>query len=201
MKVFKYIKSALLFALTAGMLTTGAVYIEKVIAQPVEPVIAHPEEVSETKSADVSLPETAKADSTEKEPEFVRQKNASDEPVISVTPLAVVANPQAYLDKVVRMKAKFDKFSTLGLDYRAAFRSSDFYISFLIKRDDTWHDIPLSEMKLFLKRDVAEKFIDLKTNDEIEIQGVVFSNALGDAWIDVLELKLIKSAPEENKKK
>ena len=51
-------------------------------------------------------------------------------------------------------------------------------------------------MKLFLKRDVAEKFIDLKTNDEIQISGTVFSDALGDAWIDVNKLTLIKKAPE-----
>ena len=54
-------------------------------------------------------------------------------------------------------------------------------------------------MKLFLKRDLAEKFIDLKTDDEIEIKGKVFSDALGDAWIDVSELKIIKKAPETKK--
>ena len=95
------------------------------------------------------------------------------------------------------MEAKFDKFSTLGLDYKPAFKSSEEYISFLIKRDDTSFNIPLSEMKLFIKRKTAEKFIDLKTNDEIEIKGVVFSDALGDAWVDVNELKITKKAPEE----
>ena len=77
--------------------------------------------------------------------------------------------------------------------------SSDDYISFLIRRDDSAHDIPLSEMKLFLKRTEAEKFIDLKTNDEVEIKGVVFSNALGDAWIDVKQLTVTKKAPEDKK--
>ena len=52
-------------------------------------------------------------------------------------------------------------------------------------------------MKLFLKREVAEKFIDLKTNDEIQITGTVFSDALGDAWIDVTNLVLLKKAPEK----
>ena len=50
-----------------------------------------------------------------------------------------------------------------------------------------------------MKRDVAEKFIDLKTDDEIEIKGKVFSNALGDAWVDVSELKIVKKAPETKK--
>lgn len=118
---------------------------------------------------------------------------------IPVKPLSVVNSPKAYLNKSIVMNAKFDKFSTLGLDYKPAFKSSDDYISFLIQREDTAHDIPLSEMKLFLKRDVAEKFIDLKTNDEVEIKGVVFSDALGDAWVDVNQLTVTKKAPEENK--
>ena len=105
----------------------------------------------------------------------------------------------SYLNKTVLMKAKFDKFSTLGLDYKPAFKSSDDYISFLIRRDDSAHDIPLSEMKLFLKRTEAEKFIDLKTDDEIEIKGVVFSDALGDAWVDVKQLTVTKKAPEDKK--
>ena len=116
----------------------------------------------------------------------------------SVAPLTVVANPKAYLNKQITMKAKFDKFSTLGLDYKAALKSSEEYISFLIKRDDTAYDIPLSEMKLFLKRTEAEKFIDLKSDDEIEITGTVFSDALGDSWIDVQKLTIIKKAPEKD---
>ena len=115
-----------------------------------------------------------------------------------VKPLDIVNNPTAYLNKTITMNAKFDKFAILGLDYKPAFKSSEEYISFLIKRDDTQYDIPLSEMKLFLKRDVAEKFIDLKTNDEISITGTVFSNALGDAWIDVSNLNIIKKAPEKD---
>ena len=60
----------------------------------------------------------------------------------NVAPLSVVANPKAYLNKQIIMKARFDKFSTLGLDYKAAFKSSEEYISFLVKRDDTTYDIP-----------------------------------------------------------
>lgn len=116
----------------------------------------------------------------------------------TVKPLDVVNNPKSYLNKAIVMNAKFDKFSTLGLDYKPAFRSSDDYISFLIMRDDTTFDIPLSEMKLFLKRDYAEKFIELKTHDEIKITGTVFSDALGDAWINVENITVIKKAPEKD---
>ena len=68
-----------------------------------------------------------------------------------VKPLSVVNSPKSFLNKTIVMNAKFDKFSTLGLDYKPAYKSSEKYISFLIKRDDTAYNIPLSEMKLFLK--------------------------------------------------
>lgn len=112
--------------------------------------------------------------------------------VEKVAPLAVVNNPQFYLDKTITMEAKFDKFSTLGLDYPPAMRANTDYISFMIFRDDTSFDIPLSEMKLFLKRDVAQEFVELKSKEKVVITGKVFSTALGDPWIDVTELKIVK---------
>ena len=127
----------------------------------------------------------------------LQQAQAAPDIAIEVKPLSVVNSPKIYLNKTIKMNAKFDKFSTLGLDYKPALKSSEDYISFLIKRDDTNYDIPLSEMKLFLKRDVAEKFIDLKTDDEISITGKVFSDALGDAWVDVTNLTIVKKAPEK----
>jgi len=109
-----------------------------------------------------------------------------------VNALEVVSNPYKYLNRNIKIQAKFDKFSTLGLDYPAAMRSSEKYISFLIQRPDiTNHNIPLSELKIFLKKDVAEKHIDLDAGDEIEFSGKVFSTALGDAWIDVHDFKVL----------
>ncbi len=166
MKYFKYIKSIMLVAFSAMVLTTSAAYLDTATAAP------------------AAAPPAA---------------NTAAKTVYQVSPLTVVNSPKSYLNKTVLMKAKFDKFATLGLDYKPAFKSSDDYISFLIKRDDTKYDIPLSEMKLFLKRDEAEKFIDLKTNDEIEIKGVVFSDALGDAWVDVQQLTVKTKAPETDK--
>lgn len=103
-----------------------------------------------------------------------------------VDPVAIVASPQKFLNKNIKIKAKFDKFSTLGLDYPPAMRSSEKYISFLIQRPDiTNHNIPLSELKIFLKKEIAEKNIDLDAGDEVQFTGRVFSTALGDAWMDV----------------
>lgn len=116
----------------------------------------------------------------------------------SVEPLELIKNPAKYMNKNIKMKATFDKFTNLGLDYKPAMRSSQEYISFLILRDDVGENIiPLSEMKLFLTRKTAEKFIDLEVGDKIQIEGKVFSNALSDAWIDVSKIVVIQ---KKNKK-
>ncbi len=109
-----------------------------------------------------------------------------------VNPLNIVAYPQKYLNKEVKIKAKFDKFSTLGLDYQPAMRSSEKYISFLIQRPDVLdHNIPLSEMKIFMPREIAEKHIDLNSGDIVEFTGKVFSTALGDVWMDAENFTVI----------
>ena len=120
----------------------------------------------------------------------------------AVNPLDIVANPTKYLNRRVKIRAKFNKFTTLGLDYKPAYRSSDKYITFLIRRSDiTNHTIPLSEMKNFLIREVAEKYIELKSGDEIEYNGVVFSDALGDAWINVDNFTVLSKQGKEGIKK
>lgn len=118
---------------------------------------------------------------------------------IRTSPLEVVATPDRFLNKKIIMDGKFDKFTTLGLDYKKAFRDSTKYIGFLLQRDDVVdHNIPLSEMKLFLKRDYAEKFVDLNTGDKISVTGVVFSNALGDSWVEVDNITILEKAPQED---
>ncbi len=119
----------------------------------------------------------------------------------SAQPLNVVANPAQYLNKKIKMHATFDKFATLGLDYPPAKRDSQKYISFLIKRDDVKdHTIPLSEMKIFIKRTDAEKFIDLESGDIVDIYGKVFSTALGDPWVDVDKLIIVTKKNKDDKK-
>lgn len=118
-----------------------------------------------------------------------------------VSSLDVVKAPNKYLNQRIKIKAKFDKFSALGLDYKPAFKSSEKYISFLIKRDDVAnHTVPLSEMKIFMQRSEAEKYIDLETGDEIEFSGFVFSNALGDPWIEVEKFTVITSKSKDKDK-
>lgn len=126
---------------------------------------------------------------------------STEKTYLTVNPLDIVTRPNFYLNKNVKIRAKFDKFATLGLDYKPAMRSSEKYISFLIQRPDvTDHNIPLSELKIFLSRTEAEKHIDLNSGDVIEFTGNVFSNALGDAWIDVDKFTVISAKPKEDNK-
>lgn len=139
----------------------------------------------------------------QKTPSATVQKQAvrtSDSVYTEAKPLDIVANPTKYLNKQVKINAKFDKFSTLGLDYKPAFRSSEKYISFLIKRDDVInHVVPLSEMKIFMKRDTAEKYIDLEPGDIVEFDAYVFSNALGDPWLEVENFRVLSSKSKDKK--
>lgn len=119
----------------------------------------------------------------------------------TVSPLELVSNPYKFINRNIRIYAKFDKFSTLGLDYPQAMRSHDKYISFMIQRPDiTNHNIPLSELKIFLKKEVAEKNIDLDAGDDIEFTGKVFSTALGDPWVDVHDFRVVRKVKKTDKK-
>lgn len=112
----------------------------------------------------------------------------------TVSALELVNKPQAYLNAPIKIEARFDKFSTLGLDYKPAFRDSKKYISFLIRRPDIQdHVIPLSELKFLILRDKAEKLIELESGDRIEITGSEFSTALNDPWIEVDEVRVLSS--------
>lgn len=122
---------------------------------------------------------------------------------ICASSLDIIEEPAKYLNKDVKVKATFDKFSTLGLDYKPAFKDSKDYITILIKRDDVKdHTIPLSELKLFVKREIAEKkLIDLETGDKIEFDANVFSNALGDAWAEIQTVNVVSTKKPKTAKK
>lgn len=115
--------------------------------------------------------------------------------------LDIVNNPHAYLNKYVKIQARFNRFSTLGLDYKPVMRKSQDYLSFLINRDDvTTHTVPLSEMKIFIKRSEAEKYIDLDSGDKIEFEAKVVSTALGDPWLDATKIKVLEKKNKDQDK-
>lgn len=117
---------------------------------------------------------------------------------IKVDPVKVVDNPAFYLNKNITFEADFVAFSSLGLDYNPALRSSNEYIGVLIARTDVVdHVIPLSEMKIFIKRTEAEKHVDIEQGDKIKITGTVFSNALGDPWVDAKVFTVLETKSEK----
>lgn len=122
---------------------------------------------------------------------------------ISLTsPLLLVSSPAQYLNKNVEFTAKFNKFSTLGLDYPPAMRASQVYTGVLIERDDVkTHVIPLSELKMFIKIEKLKQFTELSSGDKIKIKGKVFSAALGDPWLDIEELSVLEHVNKEASKK
>lgn len=116
-----------------------------------------------------------------------------------VSAVELVNNPQTYINSQVKIVGRFDKFSNLGLDYPPVRKDSKDYISFIIKRPDVpvEYNIPLSELKFFMKREKAEKYAELESGDQIEVMGTVFSAALGDAWVEVDNIKVVSA---KNKK-
>lgn len=127
---------------------------------------------------------------------------AADVAVNTVSPVAVVNCPSKYLNKDITFDAEFVSFSSLGLDYKPAFREASKYIGILIKRDDVQtHVIPLSEIKIFLPRDMAEKNMELEAGDKIRISGRVFSTALGDPWVDVKTLTVLTKKEKKDTNK
>ncbi len=155
-----------------------------------------------TPAAPVEKPKTttpAATTSTEK-PKTTAVETPMPTDVTYVDALDVLKNPKTFLNKPIYIKAKFDKFSTLGLDYPPVNRSTADYITFLVQRSDSpSHDIPLSEVKFFMKRSYAEKFIDLETGDMVHMHGKMFSNALGDAWVDIDKIEIKEKVKKTDK--
>ena len=132
------------------------------------------------------------------------QKTVKSTPVVApqtiVAPTTVVNNPSKYLNKNITFTANFIAFTSLGLDYKPAYKDPEKYIGILIERDDVKdHVIPLSEMKIFISRTEAEKHVDLDSGDKIKISGTVFSTALGDAWVDVKSFDVITQKNKDKK--
>lgn len=119
---------------------------------------------------------------------------------LNVSPVEVVNYPSRYLNKNITFKAELIAFTSLGLDYKPAYRDPAKYIGVLIKRPDVvGHTVPLSEMKIFITREVAEKNMDADAGDIIKISGNVFSTALGDPWMDATSFEIVQKKEKTNK--
>ncbi len=114
---------------------------------------------------------------------------------IDIDCVEMVNDPKKYLNKHVRFKTRFYAFTSLALDYKPAMRSSKDYLSILVLRPDC--HTPLSELKLAVPMSKDNTTFNkmlgtLKDGDKIEIVGTQFSMALGDPWVDVIDLKRLE---------
>ena len=120
---------------------------------------------------------------------------------VAVNLITLLKHPDAYLHKPVQFSGTFSSFSSLGLDYKPAFRDGKEHVGLLLFRPDALpaHKIPLAEVKIFIHRKESEKLPDLETNDLVTIVGTPFSTALGDVWVDVNTLTITQRAPRKPK--
>jgi lysyl-tRNA synthetase class II len=144
--------------------------------------------------------ETAKSESASKEAD--KGKGILDHSYRELnSPLDLVKDADKWIDEKISFQATFVAFSPYALDYKGAMRASKEYIAFLIQRPDVNHHvIPLSELKLIYPRKKADEVVELESGDTVLVKGKVFSAALGDPWVDVDEVVLLKKSPENEAK-
>ena len=119
---------------------------------------------------------------------------------LTVSPVSVVNNPSSFLNKNITFNAEIVSFTSLGLDYKPAYRDPSKYIGVLIRRPDVIDRVvPLSEMKIFISRETAEKNIDVEAGDKVKISGKVFSTALGDPWVDATVFTVLEKNEKSKK--
>lgn len=110
-----------------------------------------------------------------------------------ITVQELVSKPESVLNKEVCFSGTFNSFSALALDYPPAMRERKRYISLTLLRPST--NIPLGELKLALKIDDAQKheaLAKIAEGDLVKIKGKVFSTALGEPWVDILQIQVTK---------
>ncbi|MDZ4833530.1 MAG: hypothetical protein SGJ27_07095 [Candidatus Melainabacteria bacterium] len=118
--------------------------------------------------------------------------------VSNVTIDQLIEKPKEYLGKNVRFTGDFASFCTLALNYKPAFRPQKTHISFLVRKPDS--KVPMSELKLALPipketdKTKNKLLTSLRDGDKLEMTGKVFSTALEEPWVDVVNLKRLSEA-------
>jgi len=121
-------------------------------------------------------------------------------PVQSVISTDLLKDPGKFLNKRVSFDGTFNSFSSLGLDYKPAFRNAKDHVSFLVLRPDVMnYNIPMSELKLIVPRKKVESIIHLDQGDKVLVKGQVFSTALGEPWLDVSDVTILQKAKGKEK--
>lgn len=116
-----------------------------------------------------------------------------------VTLYDLVSKPKKYKNKKVKIEGEFFSFSSLALDYPKAERSSDDYLGILLSRPDK-EEIPLVEAKFAFPLKAFRKDEDLshiEHGDLIHVTGKVFAIELGEPWIDIKSIEIVKKVEKE----
>ncbi|MCA9789796.1 MAG: hypothetical protein KC462_08480 [Cyanobacteria bacterium HKST-UBA05] len=146
-----------------------------------------------TQPTEAQKPESAEADKKA----YDGPKGVLDPSYSDVETLELVRHANNYLDQKVAFNGIFNSFNGLALDYKAAFRDSKDFLSFMTFRPDVeHHKIPLSELKLVYPRQRVDNIRDIQAGDKVLIRGKVFSVALGDPWVDVDDMIIIEKGPK-----
>lgn len=175
-----------------------------VLAAPAKSEASPAKKAEPDKKVDTEKKPEAKAEAKETKKEAKAAPEPVLENVINVQAEDLVRSPSDYLNKNVRFVSNFYAFSNVALDYKPAFRPQKDYFSFLVFRQNS--HVPLSELKLAMKTPGDEKgpmsklLISLKEKDEVEVTGKVFAVALDEPWMDVITIKRLKAAQEDDKK-
>lgn len=114
---------------------------------------------------------------------------------------ALLEKPTLFINKKIKFRGKFSSFSNLALDYKPALRESKDFISICIFRPDS--GIPLSELKLAYPVEEAkenETIRELEEGDMLEIYGEVFSAALDEPWVDIIEIRALEKKTKDKEK-
>ncbi len=110
----------------------------------------------------------------------------------------LVQQPKLYKNKKVKIVGDFFSFSSLPLDYPQAFRDSKKYIGIVLSRPDQ-KQIPLVELKLAAKLELfkdEEKPIVIEHGDQVKINAKVFEVALGEPWLEISSIEIIRKNAE-----
>jgi hypothetical protein len=124
--------------------------------------------------------------------------HAKDKKNTQVTKLKeLVAQPKKYLNKKVDIEGEFHSFSSLSLDYPKALKDSKEYIGIILSRPDE-AEIPLVELKISVPLEMFKsKDISIERGDKLHLNSKVYAVALGEPWLEVRDLTVVKKAKEE----
>ena len=118
---------------------------------------------------------------------------------IAITKLQdLVGDPKGYLNKKINIEGEFHSYSSLSLDYEKAYRDPKEFIGIILSRPDE-KEIPLVELKLSAPLEMfKDEDITIERGDKLRLNSKVYAVALGEPWLEIKDLEVIKKAKKED---